>query len=315
MAFANLLAEQYAQPRALSARSRSWLNFLTARYFSPEDCGLSQSPPVLVIVMIMLMLMAAPAAAVSPSGTMAPSTEDALRISQEAIGRGVGDYVFMTPYNRPVRLADYRGKPVVLNLVYTSCADICPTIAETLARAVAVAQEALGGNSFQVITVGFDARNDTPQRMQSFARRHGLQLDNWAFLSADLEVIDGLSRDVGFLFWSGPQGFDHLAQTTVIDPEGKVYRQIYGTDFDPPLLVQPLKDLVLGRRASLDSLDGLWTQVRLICTVYDPASGRYRFSYAIFIGAIVGALCLSVVGAVVARLWWRNRHAGTVPQG
>jgi protein SCO1/2 len=132
-------------------------------------------------------------------------------------------------------------------------------------------------------------------------------------LSGDPIAIDGLSRDVGFVFWSGPQGFDHLVQTTVIDPEGVVYRQIYGTDFDPPLLVQPLKELVLGRRSSLDSVAGLWTQVRLICTVYDPTSGRYRFSYAIFIGTLVGAICLSVVGIVVARLWWRNRHVDAAP--
>lgn len=312
MAFATLLAEQHSRPRALSARSCSRLDFLTIRYPDLRDRILCWWSALLVAVM-MLMLTSAPAA--SQSGTVAPRAEDALRISQAAIGRDVGDYVFTTPNNRPLRLADYRGKPVILNLVYTSCADICPTVSENLARAVAVAQSALGPDSFHVVTIGFDTRNDTPQRMQAFARRHGLKLRNWDFLSADLEAIDGLSRDVGFLFWSGPQGFDHLAQTTVIDPEGTVYRQIYGTDFDPPLLVQPLKDLVLGRRASLASLDGLWTQVRLICTVYDPASGRYRFSYAIFIGATIGALCLGVVGAVVARLWWRNRHAGTVPQG
>ncbi len=289
------LTEQQLPAGFSSARSRSW--------------------PASLILPVLLFLIPLAGIAATSSEAITPRAEDALRISQAAIGREVGDYVFTTPYNRPLRMADYRGKPVILNLVYTSCADICPTIAENLAMAVAVAQETLGPDSFQVATIGFDSRNDSPQRMQAFARRHGLQLRNWDFLSADLITIDGLSRDIGFLFWSGPQGFDHLSQTTVIDPEGKVYRQIYGTDFDPPLLVQPLKELVLGRRASLGSLDGLWTQVRLICTVYDPASGRYQFSYAIFVGAIVGGICLSVVGFVVARLWWRNRHSVSIPQG
>ena len=238
-----------------------------------------------------------------------PSAQDALATSQAALGREVGDYVFTTALNRPLRLSDYRGKPLVVNLVYTSCADICPMISENLARAVSVGQAALGSDSFQVVSVGFDPRNDTPQRMLAFARRHGLQLRNWEFLSGDPDTIDEFSRDLGFLFWPGPQGFDHLSQTTVIDPEGRIYRQIYGTDFEPPLLVQPLKELVFGGRASLDSLAGLWSKVRLICTVYDPASGRYRFSYAIFIGAIVGGVCLSAVGFVIARLWWRHRHA------
>jgi protein SCO1/2 len=268
----------------------------------------------LVMSLLCAMLGAIPVAdiAAGERGSQ-PGAENALATSQAAIGREIGDYVFTTTLSRPLRLSDYRGKPVVLNLVYTSCADICPTVSETLARAVAVGQDMLGSDSFRVVSVGFDARNDTPQRMQAFVRRHGLQLPNWDFLSADPDTIDGLSRDVGFLFWPGPQGFNHLSQTTIIDSEGRVYRQVYGTDFDPPLLVQPLKELILGRRSSLDSFEGLWTKVRLICTVYDPASSRYRFSYAIFIGAIVGAICLGAVGAVLARLWWRNRHADAVP--
>jgi protein SCO1/2 len=267
------------------------------------------------LVLLCAMLGAVPVAdiAAGERGSQQPGPESALATSQKAIGREIGDYVFTTTLNRPLRLSDYRGKPVVLNLVYTSCADICPTVSETLARAVAVGQDTLGSDSFRVVSVGFDTRNDTPQRMQAFARRHGLQLRNWDFLSADPDTIDGLSRDVGFLFWPGPQGFNHVSQTTIIDPEGRVYRQIYGSDFDPPLLIQPLKELVLGRRSSLDSFAGVWTKVRLICTVYDPASGRYQFSYAIFIGAIVGAICLGAVGVVLGRLWWRNRHAGAAP--
>ncbi len=274
----------------------------------------TRSIPWLAVGILCTMLGVIPiAGSAAGEDRREPSAQDALATSQAAIGREIGDHVFTTTLNRPLRLSDYRGKPVVLTLIYTSCADICPTVSEALAKAVAVAQDTFGPDSFHVASVGFDVRNDTPQRMQAFARRHGLQLRNWDFLSGDLRAIDGLSRDVGFSFWPGPQGFDHVTQATIIDPEGKVYRQIYGATFDPPLLVQPLKELILGRRSSLDSFAGLWTQVRLICTVYDPASGRYRFSYAIFIGAIVGALCLGAVGVVLARLWWQARHTDAAP--
>ena len=43
--------------------------------------------------------------------------------------------------------------------------------------------------------------------------------------------------------------------------------------------------------------------VRLFCTVYDPASGRYRFDYSIFVAAFVGLVCLGAVGTFIVRSW------------
>jgi protein SCO1/2 len=232
----------------------------------------------------------------------------ALDTSQAALGRELGAYELRDVRHRSVRLSDYRGKPLVISLVYTSCVDICPTATETMVTAVEDARAALGKNSFHVVTIGFDARHDTPERMRAFARSHGVSLDNWTFLSGEEETIDRLAADLGFLFTLAPQGFDHLTQTTVVDGEGRIYRQIYGAVFEPPLLVEPLKDLVLGRAGRLTDVGDLLNRIRLICTVYDPASGRYRFKYAIFISAGLGAACLSAVGFVLFRWWLRSRR-------
>ena len=42
--------------------------------------------------------------------------ETAYRISQQAIGKPVGDHVLLDRQGRPKRLADYRGKPLLVNL-------------------------------------------------------------------------------------------------------------------------------------------------------------------------------------------------------
>ena len=59
-----------------------------------------------------------------------------------------------------------------------------------------------------------------------------------------------------------------------------MYRQIYGGVFEAPALVEPLKDLVYGRRSDWASLEGLINRVRLFCTLYDPRTGGYRFDYS-----------------------------------
>jgi protein SCO1/2 len=233
----------------------------------------------------------------------------ALETSQRALGRTVGDHRFVDAGGRAVSLADYRGRPLVVSLIYTSCYHTCPLIVQTIDRAVGIAAEALGAESFAVVTIGFDTRNDTPDRMRAYARAQGIDRQNWDFLSTDPLTMSRIGDELGFQFAASPRGFDHLAQVSVLDGTGRVYRQVYGDDFAPRLLADPLKDLVLGRRADLTSLAGLLDRVRLICTVYDPTQNRYRFSYAIFIGLGIGLLSLSATGAVIVKAWLGTRRS------
>jgi protein SCO1/2 len=236
----------------------------------------------------------------------------ALRVSQAAVGRTLSDHVFRDTERKAVRLADFRGKPLVVNFVYTSCYHTCPLVVQTLAHAVEVAQDALGVDGFNVVTIGFDARDDTPSRMRAYARDRGIDLPNWRFLSADAATIDALAAEIGFLYYPSPRGFDHLAQTTVVDPAGVIYRQIYGSDFGPQTLVEPLKRMAYGMAGSGTSLASVVTRIRLFCTVYDPSRGRYRFDYSIVVGGTIGAASLAAVGFVLFRAWRRQRTAGKV---
>lgn len=226
----------------------------------------------------------------------------ALRISEAAVGRPLGAYTVTDTLNRKRTLGEFRGKPLVISLVYTSCADVCPVVSESLADAVDVAQKVLGRDRFTVVTLGFDARNDTPQRMLAFARSHGLLKPDWEFLSGDAATVERLADEIGFQYFPSPRGFDHVTQTTLVDAEGVIFGQIYGADFEPPRLVEPLKDMVLGRGRSLGGLAGLVDQVRLFCTFYDPASGRYRFDYSLILSLGIGGASLGTLGIVLVRL-------------
>jgi len=240
--------------------------------------------------------------------------EAAIRYSQSAIGREVGAYAFRDTENRRVTLADFRGKPLVVNLVYTSCADTCPMIVQTLARAVEVAQNALGADSFNIVTIGFDSEADDPARMRAFARRQGVDLPNWRFLSTDGDTVERLTADLGFIYAPSPRGFDHLAQTSVLDAQGRVFRQIYGADFGSPALVEPLKAMALGNAGQSASVGGLIERIRLFCTFYDPTQGRYRLDYSIIIGIVIGGLSLTGVGFVLLRAWLHLRHHPAGPK-
>jgi protein SCO1/2 len=226
----------------------------------------------------------------------------ALRASQAALGRVTGDHEFIDQHGRPLRLAGLQGRPLALNLVYTSCYDICSSLTLYLRDAVRIARETLGPGSFSVLTVGFDTEHDSPERMRIFARDRGIDDPDWHLVSADAATIRRLADEVGFTWAASPTGFDHVAQVSIVDADGKVVRQVYGQDFAPPALVEPLKALVLGRTLERLSVRDVIDRVRLYCSVYDPASGRYRFDYSMLAGAIppLMALGMAAVAIVVA---------------
>jgi protein SCO1/2 len=240
----------------------------------------------------------------------------AFRHSQAAVNRVVRDQALVGADGRPLRLAELRGKPLLVSMVYTSCYHTCPLITRSLARAVEVAEEALGKGSFAVLTVGFDVGVDTPERMRLFAKQYGVGGANWRLASGDRAAIEGLAEDTGFLFFRTAAGFDHLAQTTLLDAEGRVVQQIYGDVLEMPAVVEPLKRLVFGTDAPLVSVDTLVKKVKLFCTVYDPATDRYRFDYSIFIGMGISFMIIGVAAAFVIRNWRAAvRRDGQGPAG
>lgn len=231
----------------------------------------------------------------------------ALKLSQDAIGRVPRDATFKAVDGRNVRLSDYRGKPLVVSLIYTSCYHICPATTQHLAKVVRTARDALGPDSLRILTIGFDTPKDTPEAMRAFARQQNVNLEGWDFLSTDAATLAQLVQDLGFIYFAAPNGFDHLIQATVINAEGKIYRQVYGMNFDTPLLVEPLKELVFGTPTTASLIASLSNRIKLFCTVYDPATDRYRFDYSIFIGIFIGFASLGLASVVVIREWRRAR--------
>lgn len=238
----------------------------------------------------------------------------ALRESQAAIGRVVGDYRFTDGNGRPVRLAELRGKPLVVDFVYTGCFQVCPTATRFLAGAVKAAERSLGPGAFRVATIGFNLPFDSPGAMRAFAEKLGIDSPNWLFLTPEAHSVAALTADFGFRYEATPAGFDHLLQVSIVDPQGRIYRQVYGDAFDAPLFVGPLLELATGAPRPQTTVQGFFDKVRLLCTIYDPAAGRYRLDYSILIEILAG---MSVILGVSAFLIveWRRRRRAHQPQG
>jgi len=260
---------------------------------------------------ILAPVLAALAAALT-LGTAAAQGIDqdaALRASQAAVGRTVGEHRFIDADGKPFRLESLRGRPVLVSFIYTSCAFVCPTITTSLARSAAIAREMLGERSFAVVSIGFDVRNDTPEQLRRFAEERGVRDPDWHFLSVDQATLDALARELGFTYAPVGGGFDHLTQVTIVDAAGRVYQQVYGTELEPPMIADPLKRLALGATVGERPMAEFLSRVRLLCTSYDPKSGRYSFDYSLILEIAIGLSCAMLVLGFVVRSWRQGRTA------
>ncbi|UCH74512.1 MAG: SCO family protein [Rhodospirillales bacterium] len=274
--------------------------------------------PLTSLALVLLVLPGLPehaGAAQRPANDNA-DLEAALRESEAAVGRHLADYVFRDTNGQPKRLSAFDDRPVIINLIYTACTDFCPVTVQSLARAVIGARDALGPESFTVLTIGFDTRTDHPAQMRAYAKSQGIDLANWHFLSADAQTILAITGQLGFTLSRAPQGFDHIAQTTILGTDRQVFRQVYGADLTVASIVEPLKQIRYGQTANLARFDNIVERIKLFCTLYDPDEDAYRFDWSIFTGIIVGLLSISGLAAFLlhAALQYRNaRRQGRPP--
>jgi protein SCO1 len=276
----------------------------------PTPLPAGRRPRTVVGVGLLALIAALAASAEQPAvPTGAFDSAQALKASQASLGRPLGDYRFTTSSGETLSLSSLKGKPLVLSLVYTSCYHVCPMATQYLAKVVGKARAALGDDSFRVATLGFDTDHDTPESMRQFAKNQGIAGADWLLLSADRQTAEALMKDLGFTYVTSPRGFDHIIQASVIDAEGRIYRQVYGEVFETPLLVEPLKDLVLGTPKPGELLlDGLIDRIRFFCTTYDPSRDAYHFDLSIFIGIIIGVMILGSSLVFVVRELLRGRR-------
>ncbi|MBZ0143281.1 MAG: SCO family protein [Rhodocyclaceae bacterium] len=208
--------------------------------------------------------------------------EKALRLSQSVVNQPVGDFTLLGRNEKPVRLAGYRGKPLLVSFIYTGCFEVCPTTTRNLQKAVTNTVAVLGTDRFNVVSIGFNQPFDSPSAMKAFAAQNGIVFPNWEFLSPAPAIVDELTRAFGFSYAPTPAGFDHIVQVTLVDAEGKIYRQIYGERLDADQLVEPMKQLITGAPvAQTGAIADILDRVRILCSVYDPKTGQYRVDYAL----------------------------------
>lgn len=149
---------------------------------------------------------------------------------------------------RAVTLDDMRDKIVVLHFVYAGCPDICPLHAERIAEIQEMIAQTPMKTRVQFVTITTDPENDTAEVMKDYGPAHGLERDNWTFLTKRPEQTEDATRKLaesfGHKFIKSESGYQtHSSVTHIIDRGGRWAANFHGLKFKPVNLVLYLNGL------------------------------------------------------------------------
>jgi protein SCO1/2 len=172
----------------------------------------------LPLTVAILLAATAAQAHVTPHRTAA-ELKDVLKYNRETIG---GPFTLIDQHGRKRTEKDFRGKLLLVYFGYTSCPDVCPT---DLAQ-IGLAIDSLGqaGDAVQPLFITLDPARDTPKVLGGYVPNFHPRLVGLGGSAAAIQKTADAYRvfhkkvPIGK---KGDYGFDHAANTYLMDREGK----------------------------------------------------------------------------------------------
>ena len=215
--------------------------------------------------------------------------------ADQSVGKRLGDYELIASSGERFHLSEFYHKPFIIHFIYTRCLHTCATITSNLATALKEAEVNLG-EKINIFTIGFDDEMDTPQRMREFGERFTGEFGRWRFVTANKEVLERLTGDIGFYSKKTGDGFDHLNMITIIDSGGEIYKHIYGTNFTGKDVFLPLKELLENKKEgkALRSSNRWIGRLIYLCSSYEESTQTYRINYLYILIIVLQAVSFFV---------------------
>lgn len=126
-----------------------------------------------------------------------------------------------------VTLGAWRGRPVVLAMMFASCEYACPVLVDDIKRLRAALPDEIRARA-QIVLVSFDVARDTPVALRAFRER--MKLDaGWSLLRGEANAVQELAMLLGVKFKQDARGqFAHSNLITILNPEGEIAHQHAG---------------------------------------------------------------------------------------
>jgi protein SCO1 len=163
----------------------------------------------------------------------APGKPSGAASHEPQTGENVPDFAMIDQDGKRIHMSSFRGDVVLVTFIYTRCPfpDFCPLVSRNFAQIYAQLRNttALDAKKVHLLTISFDSENDAPAVLKKYAHTFdqttgGHPFDRWDFATVPRKELPSVTSFFGLYYdFSGDQ-IIHSLSTTVINPDGTVYK-------------------------------------------------------------------------------------------
>lgn len=196
---------------------------------------------------------------VTKKGDGASKGPSSQNLHQPQPGDAVPDFSLVNQDGKTFRMKSLQGKVTLVTFIYTRCPfpDYCPLVSNNFAQIYAASRANPSLQSkLRLVSISFDPAHDTPKVLREYGETFekttgGKPFDRWQFATAEPAELEKITNFFGVLYDPSGKEIVHSLSTSVISPQGRIYKWYSGSDWKPgDLLDDASKALASGSPAS-----------------------------------------------------------------
>jgi protein SCO1/2 len=182
---------------------------------------------------------------VTKKGTGPANTTGPAHLPQP--GEKVPDFALINQDGKRIRLRSYQGDVLLVTFIYTRCPfpTFCPLVSQNFAKVYAQLRKDPGMDSrkIRLLTISFDPKHDTPEVLKSYAARFngttgGNPFARWEFAAVPAKELPKVANFFGLYYSVSGDQIVHSLSTSVISPDGTIYKWYEDNTWKPADLLQ-----------------------------------------------------------------------------
>ncbi len=156
-------------------------------------------------------------------------------------GEAVPEFALTNQNGRRISLRRYRGKALLVTFIYTRCPfpDYCPRISGLFAeldRKMMASPEL--AKRTHLLSVSIDPAHDKPAVLRSYGAEYAKgtgdkKFSHWEFAAPSTAELTRMAHFFGLTYEPDSGQIIHSLSTTLIGPDGRVFRWYHGGDWKP----------------------------------------------------------------------------------
>ncbi|MFZ0559392.1 MAG: SCO family protein [Methylovirgula sp.] len=138
----------------------------------------------------------------------------------------------------PFSLADYRGRTLLVDFIYTRCPSLCGVLGDDFHRVLTLTPD----QDIELLSVSFDPENDNREALKLYGDRFGATVPRWRIaVTSDKSGLAALLRTFGVtVIPDGMGGFVHNGAIYVMNRHGR-FAHIIEPGASPQLIEEAVR--------------------------------------------------------------------------